>query len=94
MEQKMEVNSPNIISCEHGISVQYNKEYGVMILRELFALFDIDTFKLTHKIFNALSDKNNSLVLLAVFAMDDISDNELKDKANINDNELIFGLIN
>ena len=90
--KKMEVNSPNIISCEHGISVQYNKQYGVMLLRELFASFDIDTFKLAHKIFNALSDKNNSLVLLAILAMDDISYNELKDKVNINDNELIFAL--
>lgn len=90
--KKMEINCPNIISCENGIAVQYNKEYGIILLRELFASFDIDTFNIAHKIFNVLSDKNNSLVLLAIMSMDDISDNELKEKVNINNNELNVSL--
>ena len=85
---KQEFKTPSFMSSPNGLAVAYNNEYGLVVSNELFKRFNNDTIKLTNKLFKLLQNRVNTLIILAIISMDDISYNELKEKTKLSDKEI------
>lgn len=71
-------DEPSHISNENGLSILSGKGYGAIVARRFFENMTPETAVFSSVVFDALSQKNALLVIMAIMSMSDISFGELE----------------
>lgn len=85
-------NGPLHNANENGIAISYDHKLGIIASKEIFEEIDLETIEYSHTLLKVLSNKNNSLVLLTIISMGDISKGEIKEKIDLTDEEINIAL--
>lgn len=81
-------DEPSHISNENGLSILSGKGYGAIVTRRFFENITPETAAFSSAVFDALSQKNTLLVIMAIMSMSDISFGELEEMLALDETAL------
>lgn len=81
-------DEPSHISDKNGLSILSGKGYGAIVTRRFFENMTPETAVFSSVVFDALSQKNTLLVMMAIISMSDISFGELEEMLKFDETTL------